>query len=445
MSITKNTTLAILLILTFAASSILIFSIPAVNATAILEVPSTAYPTIQSALNVAGDGATIKVAPGTYNETINYDGYAIAVASGSGKPVSGITLQGSTGTVINGNVTLLYLDHLKIDGLTITGGLTLGDAGVYGCVRNSTISNVQVGSVTTIGGDHNSISGSVLHGLILKGADARVQMPSTNTNVENNQIQCGIVIKAGSVSNTIKGNFISNAQVGVLEEPSKGYLTSGSNLLINNTIADNKIGISLYSAGDATGPSHTTDKIIQNIIRNNAVGIEISASSNYPFANTIYHNDFISNKVQVKINYPFSNTWDDAQSPAKGNYWSDYTGSDGNGDGVGDTPYVINAENKDNYPLIKPFSSPAAPVTTPTPNPSSQPSSSDQPSNSAAPSPSGPTGSQQPSTTATPGQSLSVGANENAIPELSFLAVLAALVAVPLVLLVFKRKAASKP
>jgi len=36
----------------------------------VLEVPSTQYPTIQSAVNAVKDGETIKVASGTYNENI---------------------------------------------------------------------------------------------------------------------------------------------------------------------------------------------------------------------------------------------------------------------------------------------------------------------------------------------------------------------------------------
>lgn len=34
-----------------------------------------------------------------------------------------------------------------------------------------------------------------------------------------------------------------------------------------------------------------------------------------------------------------------------GNYWDDYTGSDGNGDGIGDTLHSIDGD-KDNYPLM---------------------------------------------------------------------------------------------
>jgi hypothetical protein len=44
------------------------------------------------------------------------------------------------------------------------------------------------------------------------------------------------------------------------------------------------------------------------------------------------------------------NIWDDGSI---GNYWSDYDGRDDNGDGVGDSPYIIDENNRDKYPLIK--------------------------------------------------------------------------------------------
>jgi len=46
-----------------------------------------------------------------------------------------------------------------------------------------------------------------------------------------------------------------------------------------------------------------------------------------------------------------TNFWDNGK---EGNYWGNYNGSDMNGDGICDTPYVIDASNQDNYPLMAP-------------------------------------------------------------------------------------------
>jgi parallel beta-helix repeat protein len=100
-------------------------------------------------------------------------------------------------------------------------------------------------------------------------------------------------------------------------------------------------------------------------------GIRLYSSSN----NIIYHNNFIDNTKQVYIlESGYGNLWD-AGYPSGGNYWSDYTGIDeysGSGqnetgsDGIGDTPYVIDENNQDNYPLMNPWT-PSPPIPPPPP------------------------------------------------------------------------------
>jgi len=68
--------------------------------------------------------------------------------------------------------------------------------------------------------------------------------------------------------------------------------------------------------------------------------------------NSFYHNTFINNSRQVE-SLNSTNVWDNGY-PSGGNYWSDYSGRDANGDGIGDTPYVIDAGNVDRYPLMRP-------------------------------------------------------------------------------------------
>jgi len=95
----------------------------------------------------------------------------------------------------------------------------------------------------------------------------------------------------------------------------------------------------------------SNNSISGNTITNNTCGIELISSSN----NRIYHNNFINNRNQAFVSPDsFNNVWDNSY-PSGGNYWMDYTGLDANGDGIGDSPYVIDANNQDNYPLMTPY------------------------------------------------------------------------------------------
>lgn len=138
-----------------------------------------------------------------------------------------------------------------------------------------------------------------------------------------------LVIKASRVRLT--GFTIRNGAGGILLEYSNNSVITG-NIIINTMD-----GLSLLFSHNNT--------IISNTIKDNEMGLFLGDSN----SNTVYYNNLINN-IEQAVTMGSQNTWDNG---VEGNYWSDYKGEDPNGDGIGDTPYVIDENNRDNYPLMK--------------------------------------------------------------------------------------------
>ncbi|MCK4733676.1 MAG: Ig-like domain-containing protein, partial [Methanophagales archaeon] len=90
--------------------------------------------------------------------------------------------------------------------------------------------------------------------------------------------------------------------------------------------------------------------------------------------NKIYLNNFLGNSKNVRLRLA-SDIWNSTEQITYtyngntytnylGNYWDDYTGTDADGDGIGDTPYPINSDD-DNYPLMARFENYVGEDTTP--------------------------------------------------------------------------------
>jgi parallel beta-helix repeat protein len=197
----------------------------------------------------------------------------------------------------------------------------------------------------------------------------------TENHIENNTQ--GILMD-GSGSNIISGNNITNSRengINIFDSQDAtvtGNIVTGNNdcgiriwyqsdnaFISANCLANNSIGIQIDNsiANNITGNTITgssdsgirlwnsNSTIVRNVIIDSGYGIRV-----YSCSNAIYHNDFVNNTVHVYTDGSIC-SW---EKGSEGNYWSSYNGTDRDGDGIGDTPYLIDYSNQDKHPLMEP-------------------------------------------------------------------------------------------
>ena len=157
-----------------------------------------------------------------------------------------------------------------------------------------------------------------------------------------------------SISFSVNNTLLDNTVYGTKEVVGAGFSVEMSfgNTFKGNVAYDNGIGFGLgefereiFEEVRSFVPKKCEGNVFEaNTARaNTQAGFHIgSLPMNPPFSNVFFHNNFIDNAIQVGVPLGYANTWDDGY-PSGGNYWSDYEGVDADGDGIGDTQYVISS------------------------------------------------------------------------------------------------------
>jgi nitrous oxidase accessory protein NosD len=365
--------ITLLLILVFLLASSITTPLPVKAEPKTIVVPDD-YPTIQAAISNASAGDTVYVKKGTYYAP--YDQVIVIEKSLS------LIGEDPENTIIDGIDKGEYsMGHYVMawDAITI-------------CASNVTIRGFTIKNCNTaISVDEHSFP---------------VGIKIIGNNILNNHIP--ITIWSGS-DFLISGNNIADNDAGVGNWASNGVISDNNITGLgvwgcqNVTIKENNIsGYGLYADGLSLLDSDYIYVYENNITDNLEFGIRFERGCN----NTeVYNNNVIRNEVGVFLNnfafvslsqigsgnkvycnniaentqnafvdqtYPYNISlidnaigngtdvvlWDNG---SMGNYWSDYSAKypnateiGGSGTGTGDTPYVINGNNQDNYPLWSP-------------------------------------------------------------------------------------------
>lgn len=328
---------------------------------------------LSQALEAAMPGDVLKLLPGTHTGSINIDkaisitGPRSAIIKGTGK----------------GNTITIKASDVSISGITVTGsGLLLEtqDSGIFiskpstnVTITNNTVVDNLIG--VYVWGAKNSL---VKNNRIVGRSDMRVNergngvqlWNAPGTVVEGNDISHGRdgIFVTTSKKNIFRNNVLHDVRFGV------HYMYTDKSKVIGNISRGNHIGYAIMFSTSITvannksendrdrgilfnyankvlvennaitgGPkkcvfiyNSNKNRFRKNLFSNCQIGIHFTGGSE---RNEMTENAFINNRTQVKY---VGTRWLDWSKNGRGNFWSDHTAFDLNGDGIADAAYRPN-------------------------------------------------------------------------------------------------------
>jgi len=341
--------------------------------------------------NVTGSGGR---PIGYYYNTSNIENLELSeliLCGADNSVISNVTVQGND-AIKNNGIDVLLTDNAIFSDISSSyneHGLTFRDS------NNNDLTGIVAGhnrwnGLTFENSSSNRVSDSVFnsnthHGVYLVDGSPYNDISNIIANLNEDY---GIYMQGASYNSVSDSVFNNNSQgIQLIQDSSHNNFTdvdANSNSFCSVYLSNNGVGSPDFNTFDnitanlngwyginIDGASSNTLKNshIQNNDRDDGYdgyGIYLQGESlgeNGP--NRVYNNIFTNEHnlyLSSDVNHTTSLNTANTSGPnilggpfIGGNYWSDYTGTDGDGDGFGDTPHLLDGSNQDYLPLVMPI------------------------------------------------------------------------------------------
>ncbi|MBP2144932.1 parallel beta-helix repeat protein [Methanofollis sp. W23] len=234
----------------------------------------------------------------------------------------------------------------KKSGLRITGSDR--SSVLNSAITESALFEIVLGTSSDLVLEGNTFTGSVP----MSSDGIRGEGRFENLTVDKNTVSRGM--KLGSIANaTVSGNSVSGGYCGIIT-------SSSDSLICDNSIVGSYNGLYLGQSKRNVIVNNTcsrcgkTDLYLKSANENQIYLNTWAKTKDVPTSGkTSWISEGSSNMVNTPepCDYWYNGT---LYQGYLGNYYYNYDGTDADGDGIGDTPYIASATDQDLYPLMEP-------------------------------------------------------------------------------------------